>query len=246
MSFRFVILAAGKGTRMKMEKPKVLAKVGDLPMIGHIFSNLHDLFLQKPTVIVGYKGEEVIEFLKQKAEFVWQKEQLGTGHALLCARDFLKDFHGDLVVLNGDQPLWQKETLQNLIQKHKENKADVSFVSAYLNDFDDWRQGFNFFGRILRDEKGVFQEIKEYKDANEEQRKVLEVNAGCYCFNADWLWKNIKRIKNENSQKEFYLTDILQIAKQSGAVIETLCAPAKEIIGANTLDELKILEKFIV
>jgi len=245
MSFRIVILAGGKGTRMKIDRPKVLVELSGRPLIGHIFDNLQELFLLKPIVVVGFQGEKVVEFLKDKADFAWQKEQLGTGHALLCAKEKFANFTGTIVVLYGDQPLISSATINKLLQVHRENNAQLTLLTVHVKDFVDWRQAFFNYGRILRNENGCLSGICEIKEANEQQKNILEVNPGIYCFDSAWLWRNIEKIKNENSQKEFYLTDILKIALESSAKVASATLPDREALGANTPGELRVLERRI-
>ena len=126
-----------------------------------------------------------------------------------------------------------------------ESGAKVTFTTTVLPDFLDWRKGFTAFGRILRKDGKVIG-IKEFKDATEEEKKIKEVNAGCYIFNAEWLWKNLEKIKNENAQKEYYLTDLLHIASENNEKIETVKIDPREALGANTKEELEILEKLVV
>ncbi len=242
MFFRFVILAGGKGTRMKTEKPKALVKLKNKELLGHIFSNLGDLFFLKPVVVIGYKGQEIVDYLKDKAEFVWQKEQLGTGHALLMTKDFFANYDGDIVVLYGDQPFVSTFSIKRLIQSHRENSCDMTFFTVHLLDFKDFRQNFYNYGRILRNKNGDLLGIKEMRDTSEKEKEILEVNPGIYCFSSRWLWKNLNKIENKNAQNEFYLTDILKIAIESKSKIGSVLLPDNEALGANTQEELSLLE----
>jgi bifunctional N-acetylglucosamine-1-phosphate-uridyltransferase/glucosamine-1-phosphate-acetyltransferase GlmU-like protein len=148
------------------------------------------------------------------------------------------------LVLSSDQPLISAETIKKLIEKHIESKAVITFTTTILPDFDDWRNSFISFGRILR-ENGEVKKIVEFRDATEEQRKITEVNAGCYIFNAKWLWQNLDKIKNENAQNEYYLTDLFKIAGDDGDKIETVTIEPHEALGANTKEELERLENFV-
>ncbi len=147
-----------------------------------------------------------------------------------------------IMVISGDQPFISSETIKNLIEKHLKSNAEITFTTTELSDFTDWRKAFLNFGRILREDSMVVG-IREYKDATEEERNILEVNAGCYVFRADWLWKNLKNIKNTNSQKEYYLTDLFQIASEHQNTIETIQINPLEALGANSKEELEILER---
>jgi bifunctional UDP-N-acetylglucosamine pyrophosphorylase / glucosamine-1-phosphate N-acetyltransferase len=240
---KIVILAAGKGKRMQSDLPKVLVPLHGKPMIRHILDSLQEIFSEKPVAIVGHKGKLVREELGELTLYVDQKEQLGTGHAVSCAEGECKDAE-HIVVLSGDQPFIKAETVKNLISRHLETGAKITLATTELTDFRDWRAAFKNFGRVLR-QNGEVVGITEYKDATDEEKNIMEVNTGTYVFDAEWLWKNLKRIKNENAQGEYYLTDLLQIAFIEGAKIEALKIYAKEALGANSKEELEILEKFV-
>ncbi|MFZ3015592.1 MAG: sugar phosphate nucleotidyltransferase, partial [Minisyncoccia bacterium] len=165
-----------------------------------------------------------------------------TGHAVSCAKGDCEEAE-DIVVLSGDQPFIKAETIKNLIEKHLESDAKITFTTTILPDFLEWRKGFMGFGRILRKNSEVTG-IREYKDASEEEKNIKEVNAGCYIFNAKWLWKNLEKIKNENAQNEYYLTDLFQIAREDNEKIGTINIEPHEALGANTKEELEILENF--
>ena len=241
---KIVILAAGKGKRMESDLPKVLSQVKGKHMIRHVIESVSKIHNEKPYAVVGHKAELVQSELGDLCFYILQKEQLGTGHAVSCAKEDCEDAE-DIVILSGDQPFIKAETIKKLIKKHLESGAKVTFTTTVLPDFLDWRKGFTAFGRILRKDGKVIG-IKEFKDATEEEKKIKEVNAGCYIFNAEWLWKNLEKIKNENAQKEYYLTDLLHIASENNEKIETVKIDPREALGANTKEELAILEKLVV
>jgi len=241
---KIVILAAGKGKRMESDLPKVLSQVKGKHMIRHVIESVGKIHNEKPYAVVGHKAELVQSELGDLCFYILQKEQLGTGHAVSCAKGNCKDAE-NIVILSGDQPFIKAETIKKLIKKHLESGAKVTFTTTVLPDFLDWRKGFTAFGRILRKDGKVIG-IKEFKDATEEEKKIKEVNAGCYIFNAEWLWKNLEKIKNENAQKEYYLTDLLHIASENNEKIETVKIDPREALGANTKEELEILEKLVV
>jgi len=241
---KIVILAAGKGKRMESDLPKVLSQVKGKHMIRHVIESVGKIHNEKPYAVVGHKAELVQSELGDLCFYILQKEQLGTGHAVSCAKGNCKDAE-NIVVLSGDQPFIKAETIKKLIKKHLESGAKVTFTTTVLPDFLDWRKGFTAFGRILRKD-GKIAGIREYKDATEEEKEIKEVNAGCYIFNAEWLWKNLEKIKNENAQKEYYLTDLLHIASENNEKIETVKIDPREALGANTKEELAILEKLVV
>jgi len=241
---KIVILAGGKGKRMQSENPKVLSPLADKPMIKHLLESVQKIYNEKPIVIVGYKAELVEKELGDSCLYVLQKKQLGTGHAVSCVEEACGDTE-HVVVLLGDQPFISPETIENLVEKHLAHKTKITFATTELPDFEDWRKAFLAFGRILRKDAEVFG-IREYKDATEEEKEIKEVNAGCYVFDAKWLWENLRKIKNENSQKEYYLTDLFHIAFEENEKIETIKISSREALGANTKKELEILEKFAI
>jgi bifunctional UDP-N-acetylglucosamine pyrophosphorylase/glucosamine-1-phosphate N-acetyltransferase len=238
-----VILAGGKGKRMQSELPKVLAPLSGSTMIMHIIQEIEKLTTKKPIVVVGHKKELVYEHLGQRAIYAVQEEQLGTGHAVACAKDQTNNAK-HILVMSGDQPFIKEETLEKLIQTHLETKATITLGTSIVNNFQDEKSAFNFFGRIKR-ENGKIIGIKEYKDATEEERSIKEVNAGLYIFESDFLWTNLSKLKNENAQGEYYLTDLLKIAKDEGKIIENIEINNKEALGANTKEELETLEKLL-
>ena len=240
---KIIILAAGKGKRMESELPKVLARVGGKTMIRHLIESIKNVTNEKPVAIVGYKMEIIKKELGDSCLYVEQKEQLGTGHAVSCAEKDCGDTE-HIVVLYGDQPFISSETIKNLIDRHLRSDAIITLATTKVSDFEDWRNGFKAFGRILRKDGNVIG-IREYKDANEIEKNIKEVNAGSYVFDAKWLWKNIKKIKNENAQKEYYLTDLIKIATEEKVRIKSIDIDAREALGANSKEELDTLEKFI-
>jgi UDP-N-acetylglucosamine diphosphorylase/glucosamine-1-phosphate N-acetyltransferase len=240
---KILILAGGKGKRMQSDLPKVLVPLKNKAMILHIIEELQKLNLGKPISIVGHQRYLVQDALKDLSLYAIQEEQLGTGHAVSCAKDQCINAE-QILILSGDQPLITKETISNLINKQIETKAKITFATTDVPDFLDWRKGFLGFGRILRDGEKVIG-IKEYKDATEEEKEIKEVNAGSYIFQADWLWNNLDKIKNNNAQNEYYLTDLFKIAFEEKEKIETVSISPREALGANTKEELEILENIV-
>lgn len=226
-----VVMAAGKGTRMKSDLPKVVHEVLYKPMICHIVDELKGLGVDGIYVIVGHKAEEVKK-LVDGVEFVLQKEQLGTGHALMQARDVLADKEGTTVVLNGDAPLITKETLQKLIQYHNENNMQGTVMTCDC-DLD------KKFGRIIRDNNQV-KGIVEYKDCSDEQRQISEMNVGEYCFDNKALFKALESVTNNNAQNEYYITDVIEIMnKQNLNVGGYKIDDLSEVGGINDKFELQ-------
>lgn len=236
-----LILAAGKGKRMQSDLPKVLVSLNGKPMIKYILESIKKVFEKKPIAIVGHKAELVKEELQDSCFYTLQEEQLGTGHAVSCAKEKCKDA-SHIIVLSGDQPLISPNTIKELIEKHLLSNSKITFTTTEVSDFEDWRKAFVGFGRILRENNKVVG-IREHKDANDIEKEIKEVNSGSYAFDAKWLWENLEKIKNDNAQNEYYLTDLLKIAAKNGDLIETIKMDTREALGANTKEELEILEK---
>ncbi len=234
-----IIMAAGKGTRMKTDLPKVLHKLNDKTMIEHVIDTTLKINPEKLIVVVGYKAELVKKQLNNyQIEYVEQLEQLGTGHAIMQCQNALNDFQGDTLILSGDVPLITSETLSDLYKKHTQYKSKGTVLSAIINNPTG-------YGRIIRNET-AFISIVEEKDANKEQRKINEINTGIYIFNNQILFSNINEINNQNNQSEYYLPDVLPIMLKNKHLI-TVCETFNEleIKGINTIQQLNDLEKQI-
>lgn len=239
---KIVILAAGLGKRMGNGMPKGLISVRGKPMLAYLAETVKEATAQRAVAVVGHKKEEIKKVLGDSLEYVEQEEQLGTGHALLCARDALFDAKR-IVVLYADHPLVSKETIKKLLEKSKESNAEITLASAVVPNFENENKVFLHFGRIIR-ENGMIKKIREYKDANEAERNIKEINPGYYVFRVDWLWPNLERIDNDNSQGEYYMTDLIHLAQDKK--IESIEIEPREALGANSKEELEILEKLMV
>lgn len=245
-SNKVIILAGGKGTRMNSDQPKVLSHVCGRPMIDHVIDAVEKINLSsRPIVVVGYKGNLVRNQVKERADHVWQQNQFGTGHAVACAREALSGFAGSILVLYGDHPLISHKTIDNLFELHQREGSSLTMMTTEVEDFDDWRQGFYNFGRIIRNDDNSIQLIREMKDCSEDEKKVRELNPGYYCFDSAWLWENIDKIQNTNNQQEYYLTDLVEMAVQQNKIINSIKIHPIECLGVNTADQLELVEKLI-
>ena len=211
MKINAVVLAAGKGTRMKSDMPKVVHEVLYKPMINHVVDELKGLGVDEIIVVVGH-GAEHVKNIVDGVTFVYQYEQLGTGHAVIQAKDVLEGQEGMTLVLCGDAPLIRKETLQGFIEYHKENGNQATVMSA---DCDV----STHYGRIIK-EDGQVTGITEYKDLKESQMHITEMNTGEYCFDNKALFNALSKITNHNAQNEYYLTDVIGIMNEEGLKVD--------------------------
>lgn len=231
MKLKTLILAAGKGTRMKSDMPKVIHKVNGVPMITKIIDTLSGLNPEENILILGHKKEEVLKVVGENCDYVLQTEQLGTGHAVIQAKEKLEGYDGDVMILCGDTPLLRESTLKSLYDYHKESGAVTTILtSIYENPFG--------YGRIVK-EDGLVKAIVEEKEASEEIKKIKEVNAGVYCFNSKELFKALDKIDNNNEKGEYYLTDVIGIQVSENKKVQSFILEDKmEILGVNSKVEL--------
>lgn len=231
-----IVLAAGKGTRMKSDLPKVLHRVCGLPMVEHVVRALRGAGVERVIVVVGHGGEAVQEALGESVEYAWQREQLGTGHAVRCAASALEGHQGPVVIASGDTPLLDAETVADLLAAH--GSCAVTVATSVLDD----PKGY---GRIVRDASGKTRSIVEEKDANPEQRQIREVNSGTYVFEAAVLLGLLPRLRNANAQNEYYLTDLVAMASADGLGVGTHEAPASVFQGVNDRWQLAEAERVL-
>lgn len=245
LDLQIIILAAGKGTRMGADKPKVLVEMAGKPLISHLLDELSELDLgHTPGIVVGYEAQKVKQALGGAYEYVLQENQLGTGHAVQQTKTFVQDQDPQSVlVLYGDMPLVQADTIKRMYNQHQSGEHDMTMATTDVDDFSGWKQGFESFGRIIRNDEGKITEIIEKDDANESQLSITEVNPSYLCFNPDWLWKHIDDIDANNSQDEYYLTELVEIAVESGAKLGSASVDPIEALGANTPEQLERMEK---
>lgn len=241
-----VILAAGKGTRMGSEagseKPKVMYEAYGRPLLGYNVDNLRRAGIDEITVVVGYKKEMIKEYLDGEVDYAIQEKQLGTGHAVMMAKDSLTGKSEAVLVCYGDMPLFKPETIKKLIESFEKNgasgKPTVAMLSVDLENPVSWA-----YGRIERDEEGDVKDIVEQKDCTDEQLKIQECNPGFYIFEANWLWENIDNLQSLNAQKEYYLTDLVGMARDQGKkIVAVKVSEENEALGVNTPEQLLKVE----
>lgn len=226
-----IVLAAGKGTRMKSDKPKVLHKICGMPMVQMIVENLKEAGTDRIVTVTGYGHEQVEEVLQGQCEFALQEPQLGTGHAVMMAKQ-LENEKGKTLVVNGDAATIQKETLESLYDALEGN--DMAVLCTSLEDA-------RAYGRVIRDENGNVVKIVEFKDATDAEKAVHEINTGIYAFDNEKLFKALKELKNDNVQHEYYITDLVEIFRSHGwSVKGVLAKDPMEVQGCNDNAELAI------
>ncbi len=242
-----LVLAAGLGTRMRSNLAKVLHKLDGRPLINHVCRTATALAPRKVYVVIGHQGEDVKTAVLEEldadhAEFVWQNEQLGTGHAVNTARGFLENEDSTLLVLSGDVPMIRAETLAALVQQHRAHRGKGAACTILTVKLEDPTG----YGRIVRDDAGLFDRIVEQKDASDDERKVKEINSGIYCFETRKLFKALSGVKNENSQGEYYLTDVPALLRNEGEDIAIYRhGDSHEIEGINNRVQLADMERIL-
>jgi bifunctional UDP-N-acetylglucosamine pyrophosphorylase/glucosamine-1-phosphate N-acetyltransferase/UDP-N-acetylglucosamine pyrophosphorylase len=233
-----VVMAAGKGTRMKSELPKVLFPVCGRPMIEYVVDALTAGGIDQIVVVVGYRAELVKKQLAgcDRVVFALQAEQLGTGHAVLSAKEYLEGHDGAVVVVAGDSPMMQSRSIVKLLAEFDRNPVACLLGTAHKDNPAG-------LGRILRDERGDFVGIVEEKDATPEQRQVTEVNMSYYVFRGPDLLESLQHLRADNAQKEYYVTDCPGILMKSGKKVRALAVlDPRESMSINTIDELSAVE----
>ena len=240
MSIATVILAAGKGKRMKSDLPKVLHPLLGRPMIHYVIETARAIGSTKIVLVVGHKKELVIDATwEDKVEYAYQEQQLGTGHAVLQAKPFLQDNESDILVLSGDVPLLTPRTLNYLIEIQQQEHALASLLTAEMDDPSG-------YGRIVRNSAGFVSQIVEHKDATPEILKIKEINVGIYIFQYRSLFATLPQLKNNNSQGEYYLPDVVKIYIDRGEKVAAVLTPnIEETHGINDMVQLKHAERIL-
>ena len=236
---RTIVLAAGKGTRMKSETPKVLHKVSGCAIISYVLDIVKSIGSLKTYVVVGHGSQQVKNFLPKDIETVLQKKLLGTADAVRSVESKLRNFRGDVLILCGDTPLLKKQTIQSLVRKHRISKAVCTFLTASVNNPDG-------YGRIIRSNDNRVEAIREHKDASKEELNISEVNVGVYCIDSKKLFQALKTVKLNPKKKEFYLTDTIEFLVQKSYKIETVTTEDFfEGLGVNDREDLAMAEDVI-
>lgn len=230
-----IILAAGKGTRMKSNKPKVLHKILDKTMIEQLIDTCRKAGADKIICVLGYKSEEVIKVIEYNSDYVIQEPQLGTAHAVsMCSE--LKDMVGKTLVINGDVPCIKEETLRSLYDNLQDNKMLV--LTTILKDG-------KHYGRVVKENDEIVK-IVEYKDTSDKEREIKEINTGIYVFDNEVLFKGLEKVNNNNAQNEYYLTDLVEIIRNMNYKVKSVvCDDNDEVSGVNDRIELALLNKYM-
>lgn len=239
MSISVIIMAAGKGTRMKSEKPKVLHELLGKSMLGYVIDSVSNFNLDNLFVLVGHQADEVIESFKNNENIKWvrQEQQLGTGHAIMQVIPHLENYTGKVIILSGDVPLLSQNTINNLLEKH--NNSSATILTTKLDNPHG-------YGRIIKDQNSNVSKIVEEKDANTEEKLIKEINTGTYCFDWQKLKNALGKIDNNNAQKEYYLTDVIKIlVNENEKVFTHLTENIDEVTGINDRKTLSYISSLI-
>lgn len=246
MRTQIIILAAGHGKRMQSELPKALTPLAGKPFIAHVLQAVADSGVcANPIIVIGQKGDQVKATLGDTYRYAVQTEQLGTGHAVMSAEGSLVEAPEHILILYADQPLLSAETIKKLEDTHIKEDALLTMATTTVPDFESWRMGFASFGRVVRGDDGSIVKIVEAKDANPEELALKEVNPAYMCYKSAWLWEHLHALRNENAQKEYYLTDLIGMAFAEHQKIVTVSIDPKEALGVNTKEQLEVLESLI-
>ncbi|UOQ46537.1 bifunctional UDP-N-acetylglucosamine diphosphorylase/glucosamine-1-phosphate N-acetyltransferase GlmU [Halobacillus salinarum] len=234
-----VILAAGKGTRMKSDLPKVLHTICGQPMVQHVIDQLTATGVKEIITIVGHQSEMVKNKIGPSVHYAFQEEQLGTAHAVKMSSSLLEDKKGTTLVITGDTPLITSETLERCFDYHEESKAAATVITMSPEDPSG-------YGRIVRNDQGGVERIVEHKDADEKELQIQEVNTGIFCFDNELLFASLEQVSSDNSQGEYYLPDVIEILKEQGRKIAAIGVHnLEEGFGINDRTQLARAEKIL-
>jgi len=237
-----IILAAGKGLRMKSDLPKVLHEVCGRPMLAYVVDACRQAGVDRLIGVIGHQAALVRQaFTQLDGQMTWveQRHQLGSGHAIMVCREHLERLSGPVLVVAGDGPLIRPSTLRALLETHRRENAACTLATSILANPGR-------YGRIIRNDQGELQGIVEYLDATEQQRRTKEVNVSLYCFDAASLLEALGRLTNHNAKNEYYLTDVLGLLKARGKTLAAVPAvPQEDVVGVNTLEELQEVNRIM-
>ena len=233
-----VVLAAGLGKRFGSDHPKVMAHFHGRPLVQWVTDSLRESTIKRTIVVIGHHGEEVEGlYPNAEVEFVWQRERLGTGHAVRQAEHVLRAHQGHVLVLLGDAPCVRPNTIRELLGLHAQFHAAATILSAEVDDPTG-------YGRIVRTPDGSVDRIIEHREADDKVRAIREINSGMIAFRSESLWLNLERIGNSNSQGEYYLTDVIGLLRAEGQKVMAYVAPdSREVLGVNAPADLRLLEE---
>jgi len=241
-----IILAAGAGTRMGINMPKVLTPVHGKPLIFHLLETLEDIGLaHTPVIVVGHKAEEVKTALGDRYRYVHQTERKGTAHAVASAKHALRDSAPMTISFFGDTPFISKRSIRALVEKQRTEKPPFTMGTVRVPHFDDWYKGFFDFGRIIRNDRGQIINNIEKKQFTNDIASIQEVNPGFYCFDSSWLWENIDSVPPTPPANEHYLPHVITIALEQNRPIASIDMDPAECLGANTPEHLRAIERLL-
>jgi bifunctional UDP-N-acetylglucosamine pyrophosphorylase/glucosamine-1-phosphate N-acetyltransferase len=241
-----IILAAGKGTRMGSPLPKTLYPVSGRPMLSYILDSLGGAGnCLPPILVIGHKGDEIKNYLKGAFTTIEQTELTGTGTAAKVALPLVPEKAKKVLIMYGDHPFISSQSIRAIEEAHDTSAATITLGTVLLQDFSDWRRVFVAWGRIIRNLQGVIQEIREYKNANEHEQNILEVNPGFYCVDKEWLSQALEQIERDSLSGEYYLTDIVSLALYENKKVETVRLTPEEALGVNSPEDVKVAEALL-
>ena len=250
MRVKVVILAAGQGKRFKTPYPKVLADFHGKPMVAWVVDAvMKSKVTDRPVIVVGVGADQVRQALGDRCDYVMQEPQLGTGHAVTQCQSLLEGKADAVLVLYGDQPLVTSATIRIIVNAHLRGQPTLTMATTSVPDFADWRRPLAQFGRIVRDKADRIERIVEVKDATLRDLEITEVNPSSFCLDGRWLWLSLKELTNRNTQGEYYLTDLVELAIQQGRKVETVAIAPEQALGANSpedLESLEIMRQFVL
>ena len=242
MKLRAIIPAAGKGTRLHSESsdvPKAMRICGGRPILETVLRNTDFIRPENTYIVVGYKKESIIEHFGPAYHYVEQKEQLGTGHAVMSCAEHFRDYDGTVLVTFGDMPLFGKEDLLAICSYHEEQGADCTLMTAENPELEEW-------ARIVRDQEGAFAAIVEGKDCTSEQARIKELFSGVLVFRSKSLFETLPLVRTENAQHEYYLTEVPELMRRRGLRVETFRIEDGEALrGVNTLEDLRVCDEIL-